>query len=158
MTRLQYTAIKTTIYYCLCGSKDRRAHLTSGLGPHGIHGSGRWTILGAAPQGPRVGDVNHRTVNRAGPSLPSLGWRGSDRRVVTPLPPSEGARTLATSLEFLHPLGEGNAIDASRITSSSLLRWSPSTLGEATARHTKTGSSGGKCHTSSSPSPPKRWI
>ena len=67
-------------------------------------------------------------------------------------------QTLATLLESLHLLGEGNTIDASSIVSLSLLHGSLSTLEEAIARCTKTCSPGGKHCTSSSPSPPKRWI
>jgi hypothetical protein len=51
MTRLQYTATETMIYYCLYGGKDRRAQSTSRSGPYGVKGSGMPADLGPLPKG-----------------------------------------------------------------------------------------------------------
>ena len=63
-----------------------------------------------------------------------------------PPPPLEGTRTLATSLESLHPLGRGEAADTSSVASLPLLRWSTSTLKDVVARQTTPNSLGGASH------------
>ena len=132
MTRLQYTAAETMIYCRLYGGKDHRAHPTSRLRPCGVHVSGRRATLKAPPRGLRLGNFDRCTISGAGPPLPSLGQRGSDRCTTSPTP-TRGYKDSSDVAGALTPSREGGTIDASSVRSPPLFRWSPSTFKEAVA-------------------------